>query len=111
MAFPNFLVGLFSSASDVDIIDMGKIALLLSAPSYLFNWFIMTVGCFLTGLEKATESIVVMLAESAVLPLILIVVLTKVMGVYGIFMVPSISGLIAAVISFILWRKCVLKLK
>ena len=111
LAFPNFLVGLFSSASDVDIIDMGKIALLLSAPSYLFNWFIMTVGCFLTGLEKATESIVVMLAESAVLPLILIVVLTKVMGVYGIFMVPSISGLIAAVISFILWRKCVLKLK
>ena len=111
LAFPNFLVGLFSSASDVDIIDMGKIALLLSAPSYLFNWFIMTVGCFLTGLEKATESIVVMLAESAVLPLILIVVLTKVMGVYGIFMVPSISGLIAAVISFILWKKCVLKLK
>ena len=111
LAFPNFLVGLFSSASDVDIIDMGKIALLLSAPSYLFDWFIMTVGCFLTGLEKATESIVVMLAESVVLPLILIVVLTKVMGVYGIFMVPSISGLIAAVISFILWRKCVLKLK
>ena len=105
--FPDFLVGLFSSKSDVDIIYMGKIALLLSAPSYLFNWFTMTVGSFLTGLEKATESIVVMLVESVILPLILIVVLTKAIGVYGIFIAPSIGGIISVAIAFILWRKCV----
>ena len=105
--FPDFLVGLFSSKSDVDIIHMGKIALLLSAPSYLFNWFTMIVGSFLTGLEKATESIVVMLVESVILPLILIIVLTKIIGVYGIFLVPSIGGFISISIAFILWRKCV----
>ena len=106
---PDFLVGLFSSKSDVDIIHMGKIALLLSAPSYLFNWFTMIVGSFLTGLEKATESIVVMLVESVILLLILILVLTKSIGVYGIFLVPSIAGIISVVIAFILWRKCVKK--
>lgn len=105
--FPDFLVGLFSSKSDVDIIQMGKIALLLSAPSYLFNWFTMTVGSFLTGLEKATESIVVMLLESVIVPLILIVALTKTIGVYGIFLVPSIGGFISIAIAFILWRRCV----
>ena len=105
--FPDFLVGLFSSKSDVDIIYMGKIALLLSAPSYLFKWFTMAVGSFLTGLEKATESIVVMLVESVILPLILIVVLTKAIGVYGIFIAPSIGGIISVAIAFILWRKCV----
>lgn len=105
--FPDFLVGLFSSKSDVDIIQMGKIALLLSAPSYLFNWFTMTVGSFLTGLEKATESIVVMLLESVIVPLILIVALTKTIGVYGIFLVPSIGGFISIAITFILWRRCV----
>ena len=105
--FPNLLVGLFSSKSDVDIIHMGKIALLLSAPSYLFTWFTMTVGSFLTGLEKATESIVIMLVESVILPLILILVLTKIIGVYGIFLVPSIGGFISIFIAFILWRKCV----
>lgn len=105
--FPDFLVGLFSSKSDVDIIQMGKIALLLSAPSYLFNWFTMTVGSFLTGLEKATESIVVMLLESVIVPLILIVALTKTIGVYGIFLVPSIGGFISISIAFILWRRCV----
>ena len=105
--FPDFLVGLFSSKLDVDIVHMGKIALLLSAPSYLFKWFTMTVGSFLTGLEKANESIVIMLVESVILPLILIVVLAKVIGLYGIFLAPSISGLIAIAIAFILWRKCV----
>lgn len=106
-ALPDLLVGLFSSKSDVDIMNMGKIALLLSAPAYLFNWFTMTVGSFLTGLEKATESIVVMLVESVILPLILIVVLTKIIGVYGVFLVPSIGGFISVVVSFILWKKCV----
>ena len=105
--FPDFLVSLFSSKSDVDIVNMGKIALLLSAPSYLFTWFTMTAGSFLTGLEKATESIVIMLAESVVLPLVLTVCLTKIIGVYGIFIVPSIVGVISVCIAFILWRKCI----
>ncbi|MDY3958814.1 MATE family efflux transporter [Romboutsia timonensis] len=107
LMFPDFLVGLFSSKSDVEIIRMGKIALSLSAPSYLFNWFSMIVVSFLTGLEKPTESIVVMLLESVMIPLILTVVLTKVIGVYGIFIIPSICGFISTAISFILWRKCV----
>ena len=99
------LISLFSSKSDFAIINMSKIALFLSAPSYLFTWFIMTIGSFLTGLEKSTESIILMLVESVILPLILIVILTKIFGVYGIFITPSISGLISVVIAFILWKK------
>lgn len=102
---PDLLISLFSSKSDFAIINMSKIALFLSAPSYLFTWFIMTIGSFLTGLEKSTESIILMLVESVILPLILIVILTKIFGVYGIFITPSISGLISVVIAFILWKK------
>lgn len=107
--FPDFLVGLFSSTSEGDLIQMGKIALLLSAPSYLVNWYSLTVGSFLTGIEKATASIVVMLVESVLLPLFLMVVLTKFMGVYGLFLVPSVGGLGAAVIAWMTWRRCVKK--
>ena len=88
---------------------MGKIALLLSAPSYLVNWYSLTVGSFLTGIEKATASIVVMLVESVLLQLFLMVVLTKFMGVYGLFLVPSVGGLGAAVIAWMTWRRCVKK--
>ena len=50
-----------------------------------------------------------MLVESVILPLILIVVLAKVIGVYGIFLVTSIGGFFAITIAFILWRRCIKK--
>ena len=103
--FHDFLVNLFAPKSDTDIIKMGKSALLLGAPAYLFAWYTMTVGSFLTGLEKATASIVVMLADSVILPLVLMIVLSRIFGVYGIFVVPSISGLISIIIAFILWKR------
>ena len=105
-AFPDFLVRMFSSESDIAVIDMAKKALLLYAPSYLFTWFIMTVSGVLTGLEKATESIVLMSAESVVLPLLSTLVLTQFIGVYGIFVTPTISGAVSVVVAFILWGKC-----
>ena len=106
-AFPDFLVRMFSSESDIAVIDMAKKALLLYAPSYLFTWFIMTVSGVLTGLEKATESIVLMSAESIILPLLSTLVLTQLIGVYGIFITPTISGAVSIVVSIILWRKCI----
>ena len=106
-AFPDFLVRMFSSESDIAVIDMAKKALLLYAPSYLFTWFIMTVSGVLTGLEKATESIVLMSAESIILPLLSTLVLTQLIGVYGIFVTPTISGAVSIVVSIILWRKCI----
>ena len=105
-AFPDFLVRMFSSESDIAVIDMAKKALLLYAPSYLFTWFIMTVSGVLTGLEKATESIVLMSAESIILPLVSTLVLTQFIGVYGIFVTPTISGAVSIVVALILWRKC-----
>ena len=106
-AFPDFLVRMFSSESDIAVIYMAKKALLLYAPSYLFTWFIMTVSGVLTGLEKATESIVLMSAESIILPLFSTLVLTQLIGVYGIFITPTISGAVSIVVSIILWRKCI----
>lgn len=103
--FPDFLVGLFSEKSDYSTIKMAKNALFLYAPSYLFVWFSMIVSGFLTALEKATYSIVLMFVDSILLPLLLIVILPSFMGVYGIFFIPTVSGAISAMIAFILWRK------
>ncbi len=36
------------------------------------------------GLEKSTESMIIMLAESVVIPLVLIFVLTKLMRIYNL---------------------------
>ena len=109
MVFPDFLVGLFSSKSDVGLTGLGKVALLLGLPSYLFSWFSLTVESFFTGLEKATESMIVLVVESVILPVLLMVALTKVMGVYGIFLVPTVSGCISFVLALGLWRQFVNK--
>ncbi|MGM9535090.1 MAG: MATE family efflux transporter, partial [Intestinibacter sp.] len=105
LAFPEFLVRLFSSASEVSVINMAKKALLLYAPSYLFTWFTMTVSGFLTGLGKATASIVLMSAESIVLPLVMTLILTQFIGVYGIFIAQTICAAMSVSIAFVIWRK------
>lgn len=107
LVFPDFLVNLFASSSDVEVVKMTKNALLLYAPSYLFTWFIMLSSGFLTGLEKATYSIVLMSLESVIIPLTMTIILTYFMGVYGIFVTPTISGGIALIIAILLWRKSV----
>ena len=48
------------------------------------NALSMTVGCLLNGFEKSTESMIIMLAESVVIPLVLIFVLTKLMRIYDL---------------------------
>lgn len=105
LLFPDFLVGLFAAQSDLAVIKMAKSALLLYAPSYLFTWFTMAMSGFLTALEKATFSIVLMLVDSVILPLLLIIVLTPFMNVYGIFIIPTLTSVISALIAFLILKK------
>ena len=105
LLFPDFLVGLFATQSDLAVIKMAKSALLLYAPSYLFIWFTMTISGFLTALEKATLSILLMLVDSIILPLLLIIVLTPFMNVYGIFIIPTLTSVISALIAFLILKK------
>ena len=50
---------------------------------------------------------IIMLAESVVIPLVLIFVLTKLMRIYGIFLIPTIGGIVSTIIGLVLWKKCV----
>ena len=50
---------------------------------------------------------VLMSAESIILPLFSTLVLTQLIGVYGIFITPTISGAVSIVVAIILWRKCI----
>ena len=106
--FPDFLVRLFSSESEYSCYRYGEKGSAFYMHRHIyFTWFIMTVSGVLTGLEKATESIVLMLAESIILPLLSTLVLTQLIGVYGIFVTPTISGAISIVVAFVLCRKCI----
>ncbi len=111
MIFPNFLVSLFAGEDDSEMIKIAVTGLLLYAPSYLFNWFNLIVGMFLSAFEKPKESMILMLMDSIVLPLIFFIGLALIMGVNGVFLAQSVSACVAFGIALVMWKKISLKLK
>ncbi len=105
LLFPEFLVGLFTDNQDIELINLAVTGLMLYAPSYLFTWFNIVAGTFLTSLEKPTQSIILMALDSIVLPLILFVTLVQLIGVNGMFISQTISAGITFVVAVIMWKK------
>ncbi len=105
LIFPNFLVSLFASEEDSEMIKIATMGLLLYAPSFLFNWFNIIVGTFLSALEKPKESMILMLLDSMVLPLVFIIVLAVLLGINGIFLAPSAAALVAFAVALSMWKK------
>ena len=104
LAFPSLLVGLFLEDGEVQIISLATTALLLYAPSYLFNWIPIVVGSFFTSLERPKESILIMSLDSVILPLVFYVILTPLWGVVGMFAVPTISVGLTGIYALWLWH-------
>lgn len=110
LLFPNHLIAMFIKSDDIATIEMTKYALFLFAPSYLFSWFNMVTGSFLTSLDKPKESLVLLIFRSIVFPLICLAFLTHQIGLKMIFLTPLVSGFLTFVISVYLWVKTSKKL-
>ncbi len=109
LLFPSYLVSLFASENDTAMVEIAVTGLLLYAPSYLFAWFNILVGTFLTAFEKAKESVILMSLDSIVFPIIFFVLLSQTMGVMGMFLAQTIAALASCVVSLFMWRKSSLK--
>ncbi len=103
--FPEQLVGIFADDKNEELLKIATISVMIYAPSYLFSWFNSLVGTFLTAFEKPKLSIILMLIDSLILPIILFVILTFVIGVYGIALAFTISTSITFVVAFYMWKK------
>ncbi len=105
LLFPDFLVSMFTNESDVKMIDIATTGLTIYAFSYLFNWFNILVGTFLSAFEKPKEAMTLMLLDSIVLPLICFVALAFSIGVNGMFLAQTTSAFFAFVIAIYMWKK------
>ncbi len=103
--FPDFLISLFANESDAEMINIALTGLLLFAPSYLFNWFNILVGTFLSAFEKPKESMILMLLDSLIFPVIFFIALSIFMGVNGIFLAQTVSAGSAFLVSISMWKK------
>ncbi len=108
--FPEFLVDIFAEDSNKELMQIATLSLMIYAPSYLFSWFNSITGTFLTALEKPKHSIILMVMDSLVLPSILFVVLTIILGVYGIALSFTISTTVTFIIAIYMWKKVIKKM-
>ncbi len=111
LIFPQFLVSLFADNSDSKMINMAVTGLLLYAPSYLFNWFNLIVSMFLSAFEKPKESMILMLMDSIVLPVIFFISLAMIIGVNGLFLAQSAAAACAFLVALSMWKKVSIHLK
>ncbi|MEG1011915.1 MAG: MATE family efflux transporter [Ruthenibacterium sp.] len=111
LLFPEALAGIFTKAGNTQTISMTTSALLLYAPSYLFTWFIMVTSAFLTAMDKARESMIIMTFRAVIFPLLCLFALTSFMGVYGVFFTATASGAFTFIVAFVIWKKTAKQLK
>ncbi len=107
LIFPDKLAAVFSEKGNIQVMQMTVAALLLFAPSYLFTWFNMVTSAFLTAMDKPKESMIIMLFRTVLLPVSCLVILTSVMGVYGVFSTITLSSLLTCILAGLIWRKTV----
>lgn len=105
LAFPDVLAGIFSKGNDQEVTNMTIAALILFAPSYLFTWYNMVTSAFLTAMDKPKESMLIMAFRTIVFPLICLVLLTLLMGVYGVFFATTLSGALTFIAAVIIWNR------
>lgn len=105
LLFPQTLANLFLADHNQQVADMTKEALLLFAPSYLFLWLNMVVSSFLTGMDRAGDSLLIMLFRSLIFPALFLILLTNLWGVYGVFLTPAFSGGFTSLLSIAMWQK------
>lgn len=105
LLFPDTLAGIFVKDHDADVIEMTVAALILFAPSYLFTWLNMVTSAFLTAMDKPKESMIIMAFRAIIFPLACLIVLSSVMGVYGVFFTATASGALTFVMALVIWKK------
>ncbi len=109
--FPQILISLFASEGTENMKNIARVGLLLTAPSYLLNWFNVLVGIYLTSIEKAKESIILMTLESMVFPIICYIIFISLIGVNGVFLASSVAAVATGIISIFMYNKHIKILK
>ena len=68
VCFPRELASLFLQENSAEVLEMTVTALRLYAPAYLFLWLNMVISSFLTAMDRAKDSLTIMLFRALIFP-------------------------------------------
>ena len=105
VCFPKELASLFLQENSEEVLEMTVTALRLYAPAYLFLWLNMVISSFLTAMDRARDSLTIMLFRALIFPALSLAIFPQILDVTGIFITPAISGALTVIISTTIWRR------
>ena len=105
VCFPRELASLFLQENSAEVLEMTVTALRLYAPAYLFLWLNMVISSFLTAMDRAKDSLTIMLFRALIFPSLSLAIFPQILDVTGIFITPAISGALTVIISTTIWRR------
>ncbi len=110
--FPESFINIFSSNESAEVTAMAMSALILYSISYLFAWFNMATSSFFTAVEKPKQSIVIMLFQAVVFPLMALGILAPLFNIDGVFsaaVAAELATFVLAIVIFIKTHKEIVK--
>ena len=94
-----FVVPFFIKDGDATLLDMSLTAMNLFSFSYLFGWVDMSVSSLFTAVDRPKQSFVLSILGTLLFPAVCLIVLSVTMGLNGVYLMPTVSGALAALVA------------
>lgn len=87
--------------NDKELLGMAVYAMKIFSFSYVVSWISVIVSSLLTALNKPTFSLILAVCEASIFPIISLFILSKTMGLNGVWATVIVSGFLSASLSAI----------
>lgn len=101
----------FMEAGNTALLELSRRALHLFALSYLVSWCGIVSGSFFTALGRPLSSLLLSFSQTLLLPGLSLLLLPRLWGLDGVWLSPLAAGLFAALLSAVLLRRIVRRLR
>lgn len=100
----SYMAGVFIQTDDQNLVKVSQEALAIFAFSYLVGWVDLCFSSYFTALDMPARSLLVSFLGTLVFPIALLLVLTPVYGLTGIWMTAPIASALSGVVALLLYK-------
>ncbi|MGO0307625.1 MATE family efflux transporter [Endozoicomonas acroporae] len=105
LVYPEELASVFIQSDEVATLALTMSIIAVIWPAFLFNGINITLSGYFTGMHAATQSALIAISRSLVLPLVLIILFWKTLGLEGAFLALPVAELLTFALSVTLFYR------
>ncbi len=105
LIYPEALASVFIQSDEVATLALTLSIIAVLWPAFLFNGINITLSGYFTGMHAATQSALIAISRSLVLPLVLIILFWKTLGLEGAFLALPVAEILTFALSVTLFYR------